>query len=328
MDFLAHYGLFLLKTVTFVVAILITALGVVAISSKGGSKEKLTIKKLNKKFEHMADAINKETLTKKALKQKHKAKKRADKKAREEKRRRIFVLHFNGDIRASAVHTLRDEITALLTVSTPEDEVVVTIESGGGMVHAYGLAASQLQRIRDKHIPLTVCIDKVAASGGYLMACVANQILAAPFALVGSIGVLAQLPNLHRFLRKKDIDFEQITAGKYKRTLTVFGENTKEARAKMHEDLEEIHDHFKAHLTAHRPHVNIDTVATGEHWLGERALDLQLVDRLITSDDYLLTASNTADIYTLTYRRKKTFVEKLGRVVQSTIDKTVELVSG
>ena len=106
---------------------------------------------------------------------------------------------------------------------------------------AYGLAASQMQRIRDKKLKLTVCVDKVAASGGYMMAVVADKIIAAPFAVLGSIGVLAQVPNFHRLLKKHDVDFEMLTAGKYKRTLTMFGENTDKGREKFQEDIEDTH---------------------------------------------------------------------------------------
>jgi serine protease SohB len=202
-------------------------------------------------------------------------------------------------------------------VARAEDEVVVRLESGGGMVHAYGLAASQLRRIRDAGIPLTVAVDKIAASGGYLMACVADRVLAAPFAIVGSIGVVSQIPNFHRLLRRHDIDFEQVTAGEFKRTITLFGETTEKAREKLRQEVEDTHELFKSFVAEQRPGLDLATVATGEYWLASRALDLQLVDELRTSDDYLVTRSRDADLFQVTYSARKGWMERLSRRVQT-----------
>jgi len=217
------------------------------------------------------------------------------------------------------VASLREEITIILTVARPADEVVLRLESGGGLVHAYGLAASQLTRIKDKQIRLTIAVDKIAASGGYLMACVADHIIAAPFAVVGSIGVLAQLPNFNRFLKRHDIDFEQFTAGEFKRTVTLFGENTDEDRARFRQEIDETHRLFKAFVKTHRD-LDMATVATGEHWYGTRALELKLVDELCTSDDYLLHASKTAELYQVSFRPKKPFIDRLSSLA-SILDK-------
>lgn len=315
MSFLLHYTEFFLKISTVVLAILILAGGLFAIARKAKeqAKLKLCVKKLNKKYQELAETLNAEILTKSERKKLAKEKKLKSKKQSKQLKKRLFVLNFQGDIKGSAVNSLREEITAILQVATPQDEVVLKLESGGGMVSPYGLAASQLQRLKDKHIPLTVSIDKIAASGGYLMACVADKILAAPFAIIGSIGVVAQLPNFHRFLKKKDIDFELLTAGEYKRTLTVFGENTQKAREKTQEDLEEIHRLFKDFIKKNRKDVNIDQVATGAHWLAQEALSLKLVDKLITSDDYLSSQASCgqANIYELQYLAKKSMSEKL-----------------
>jgi serine protease SohB len=227
------------------------------------------------------------------------------------RKKNIFVLNFDGDIKASAVTALREEITAILNVAGKQDEVLVRIESSGGMVHAYGLAAAQLARIRQQDIPLIVTVDKVAASGGYLMACIADKILAAPFAIIGSIGVIVQLPNFHRLLKEKNVDFEQITAGNFKRTLTLFGENTEAGREKCHHEIEEIHGLFKNLIHDNRPGVDIDKVATGEHWLAKQAIEFKLVDELRTSDDYLLEQSKTANLFEVNYHIKKSISEKL-----------------
>ena len=225
-------------------------------------------------------------------------------------------VQIDGDIQASQVEHLRQEVTAVLTLATPDDEVVVRLESGGGMVHSYGLGASQLKRVRDRGIPLTVCIDKVAASGGYMMASIADRIVAAPFAIVGSIGVVAQLPNFHRLLKKHDVDYELFTAGKYKRTVTMFGENTEEAREKFQTDLEDTHVLFKNHVKQFRPRIDIEEVANGDIWYGQQALDKRLIDEVGTSDDYLMAACERADVYQVRYEFRKTLQEKLGVAVE------------
>jgi serine protease SohB len=327
-EFFFDYGLFLAKTLTIVVAIVIIIVAAVAMASRkqGEGKDTLEIKKLNKKYEDMAMALNANMLEKdefKKLQKQEKEKEKEKKKGKQEaeKKKRIYVLDFHGDIRASAVASLREEITAVLTVASEQDEVFVRLESSGGVVHGYGLAASQLMRIRDRNIPLTVAVDKVAASGGYMMACVGTRILAAPFAIIGSIGVIAQLPNFHKVLKKHDIDFEQFTAGEFKRTVTMFGENTREAKSKFREEIEDIHLLFKDFIVKHRPSVDIVKVSTGESWPGTRALQNNLVDELKTSDDYLLENSQHADIFEVSYTTKKSLLEKIGFQFQRLMDK-------
>lgn len=330
MDFISHFGMFLLQTLTLVIAILFLVAGIIIIAGKGKVKEKIEIRKLNEKYQALSDQLNQEILPKKdykkLVKQQKKEAKANKAKASKDKnhqkpKKRIYVIHFQGDLRASALSTFREEITAILTVATPKDEVLVILESGGGVVHGYGLAASQLERIKQKQIPLTVSVDKVAASGGYLMACVADKIIAAPFAIIGSIGVIAQIPNFHRLLKKKNIDFEQITAGEFKRTLTLFGENSHKARQKMQQDVEENHDIFKNFIALNRSQVDIDQVATGEHWLAKKALELKLVDLLQTSDDYLQQAWKETDLYEIKYQRKKGLPEKLAHGLQILLQK-------
>jgi serine protease SohB len=331
MDFFAEYGMFLAKAVTMVTSVLVVAFGIAILAfrqRKSGRPEiELTI--LNDEFDRMEFALSSVQLGPAGQKMRLMAnRKKESRKAKEEKQslkrggqpdlpRRLFVLDFDGDIRASANDHMRQEISAILTSATAEDEILLRLESGGGMVHSYGLAASQLQRVRDKGIPLTISVDKIAASGGYMMACVANQIIAAPFAIVGSIGVLAQIPNLHRLLKKNDVDFEVLTAGEYKRTLTVFGENTEKGRQKMKAELEETHGHFKNFIRAQRPKLDVDAVATGEHWLGTKALELGLVDKLQTSDDYLMESRKDRDIIRVRYRHKKKPGERLARLFSS-----------
>jgi len=329
MNFFSTYGLFLAKSLTIVIAILATFGGIIAIASKNKakSKEKIEITKLNRKYKEIKEMISRETIEKKELKKlKKKEKQNKELQKIQDKdltktKLRTFVLEFDGDIRASAVENLREEITAILTTATPKDEVLIKIESAGGTFHGYGLAASQLKRIRDRNIPLIAAIDKVAASGGYLMACVADRIIAAPFAIIGSIGVIAQLPNFNRFLKKHDIDFEQITSGKYKRTLSLFAENTKEGKDKAQQEVEEAHTLFKNFVTLNRPTVNINTLATGETWHGIRAQEMGLIDDIITSDDYLLNSYEKANIFKVEYTIKKSLTERLGLSIQKNISK-------
>jgi serine protease SohB len=309
----AHYLIFLLETMTLVISILIVFGGIIAMLGKNKKNPgTLTINNLNDRFKKTKELLQETVLNKKERTQiKKQQKLLAKENKNDEKKKRIFALTFNGDMHASQVYQLREEITALLQIATEDDEVVIKLESPGGVVQGYGLAAAQLARLKERKISLTVCIDKVAASGGYLMACVADQIIAAPFAIVGSLGVIAQIPNFHRLLKKHDIDFEQITAGKYKRTLTMFGENTEKGREKMQADLEEIHHAFKNYVGSYRSSVNLDEVATGEFWLAIDALKLNLVDRIMTSDDYLLYASHHFDVFELNYLAKKTLIQKI-----------------
>lgn len=327
-EFFLNYGLFLAKTVTIVLAIAVVVLFFIGQAGRkqGDRKETLEVKKLNQKYDDMAMAMNASMLHKDGLKkylkeEKEKLKGKIKEKKGEGRKKRIYVVNFHGDIRASAVASLREEITAILTVASENDEVFVRLESGGGIVHGYGLAASQLMRLRDKNIPLTVSVDKVAASGGYMMACVANRILAAPFSIIGSIGVIAQMPNFNKVLKKHDVDYEQFTAGEFKRTVTMFGENTEEAKAKFREEIEDIHALFKDFIVQHRPDVDIVKVSTGESWPGTRAMERKLVDELKTSDDYLLENSKDAEIFEIRYVSKKPVMERLGFQVQRLLDK-------
>ncbi len=316
-EFFFQYGLFFAKAATSVAAILLVAIVLANLlrQARGHSADHLEVRDLNHRFRDLADGLKHVLLTKDEWKKEVKTHKAADK-AREKggaapPRPRVFVLDFHGDLQASATASLREEISALLQVARAGDETVLRLESEGGVVHGYGLAASQLRRIRDAGVKLTVAVDKVAASGGYLMACVADRILAAPFAVLGSIGVVGQLPNFNRLLKKHDIDFELHTAGEHKRTLTLFGENTDAGREKFRETLEDAHALFKDFIRQNRPQVDLSQVATGDHWFGTRALALKLVDELKTSDDYLLERSKACDLYELRYKRHRGMVERL-----------------
>ncbi|GIU29512.1 protease SohB [Shewanella sp. MBTL60-007] len=319
MEFLYEYGLFLAKAVTIVVAIIAVVIVVLASSMKQkAEKGELKLTNLSDNLKSLKHDLKEELLSKKAFKAYEKQLK-ADEKAKEKEQKdkveelepKVFVVDFKGSIDANEVASLREEISAILAIAEKGDEVIVNVESGGGMVHGYGLASSQLDRLRQAEIPLSICVDKVAASGGYMMACVANKIYSAPFAIVGSIGVVAQVPNFNRLLKKHDIDYEQHTAGDFKRTLTIFGENTDEGRVKFQQELEETHVLFKAFIAKYRPELDIAKVATGEHWYGQQAIELGLVDEIATSDDVIMKLANERTVIKVQYQLKKKLSDKI-----------------
>ncbi|GIU01900.1 protease SohB [Shewanella algidipiscicola] len=320
MEFLYEYGLFLAKAVTIVIAIIAVVVVILASAIKQkADKGELNLTNLSEELQSLKHDLKEELLSKKQFKAYEKQCK-AQEKAKEKAEKshqdtpvepKVFVIDFKGSLDASEVASLREEISAILTIAEAGDEVVVNVESGGGMVHGYGLASSQLDRLRSANIPLTICVDKVAASGGYMMACVADKIYAAPFAIVGSIGVVAQIPNFNRLLKKHDIDYEQHTAGDFKRTLTLFGENTDEGREKFQQELEETHVLFKDFIAKYRPQLDLDKVATGEHWYGQQAIALGLIDALSTSDDVIMDLAKDKTVIKVRYRLKKKLADKI-----------------
>lgn len=327
-EFLTDYGLFMAKSLTVFILVVVGMAIIIGLSQKGkkgAQKGDVKVTELNEAFDDVEVSMLSAVLSEKELKAhtkaEEKAKKQNEKKAKNaERKKRVFVLDFDGDVEASQVEYLREEVTAVLMLATEKDEVVLKLESPGGMVHGYGLAASQIARIRKQNVPLTIAVDAVAASGGYMMACLGNKIIAAPFAIIGSIGVVAQVPNFHRLLKKNDVDYELFTAGEYKRTVTVFGENTEQGKQKFKEDLEDTHVLFKDFVSTNRPQVDIEKVATGEVWYGAKAVDCNLVDEILTSDEYLLAMRKDCDIYAVNYEVKKTFQEKLGAAAATASD--------
>ncbi len=350
LDFLYEYGLFLAKVITFCVAAVVV-IGFLIMTgqnrrqhSKAGHIE---VRNLNEEFEDMTDTLDHAMMDKYQFKQLRKSQEKADKlqtkldkayakkQAKQTKlnvsaetseeedvstaKKRTFVLDFDGDVKASALEFLRHEISAIISVAKVTDEIIMRLDSSGGMVHTYGLAASQLGRINAAKIPLTICVDEIAASGGYMMACMANHIIAAPFALVGSIGVVAEVPNVHRLLKKHSIDVEVLTAGEHKRSLTIMGENTRKGRDKFVDDLQQTHSLFKHWVKQQRPQLDLDKVANGDVWYGQQAIDMGLVDAVGTSDEVLLEAIKKSDVLLIEYVAKKTIGEKFGIAAATSI---------
>jgi serine protease SohB len=354
-EFLNEVGLFLAQAVSVVLALLLLVLGIAVIAQrqkKGGVDGHMEVRKLHERYRHHADTLL-EALDPEGAKAAAKAREKADKAAAKARKKAhklarkalrkdpgkdrekgdagdaprerpvTFVLDFEGDLRAAAAEQLREEVSAVLAARRDGDDVILRLESPGGIVHGYGLAASQLQRLRDAGMPLTVCVDKVAASGGYMMACVAERIVAAPFAVLGSIGVVAQLPNFHRFLKKHDVDVELLTAGEYKRTLTLFGENTDKGRQKFQEELEDTHELFKAFVHENRPALDVAAVATGEIWYGRRALEAGLVDELSTSDALLTSLATERDLLSVRFVQRRNWQDRLGVAAEEALTRTV-----
>lgn len=311
MTYLWEYGLFFAKTFTIIIALIILIIGISAAKRQHNEDNKFKLTSLNTHYENMREQLLAHLLDKKDWKAHQKELKKAEKTKDEQKLPRLFVLDFEGDIAATAADTLREQISAILQVAKTTDKVLIRLESGGGYVHAYGLAASQLIRLKGKSIPLTICVDKVAASGGYMMACVADELIAAPFAIIGSIGVIGAIPNFHDLLERNHIHYEQHTAGKHKRSLTVFGENTDEDRAQFQKELNETHLLFKEHITLMRPNLDIDTIATGETWYGKQAISKGLIDKIQTSDDYILSHCQSHQVLLLEEDKEESFISRL-----------------
>lgn len=334
-DIFVGYGVFILEVITLLLVIAVVVAMIIAMKQKKAHLHgELVITDLSKEFEENRKILSNFHLSEDELKEAEKAEKKAEKakaKALKAQRKKgedteserkpsLYVLHFKGDISASETAALREEISAIVQVAKPNDEVLLCLESPGGVVHGYGLAASQLMRLKQHNIKLTVAVDKVAASGGYMMACVADKIVSAPFAIIGSIGVVAQIPNIHRLLKKHDVDVDVMTAGEYKRTVTMLGENTEKGKQKFQQELEETHQLFKQFVSQNRPHLDVEQVATGEHWFGQQALNLNLVDEIMTSDDLLLQAMKEKQLIGVKYVVKKSLLQKVGKQAEESAD--------
>ncbi|WP_308073766.1 protease SohB [Neisseria polysaccharea] len=334
-EILLNYGIFLLELLTVFGAIALIVLAIVQSKKQSESGSVVltdfseNYKKQRQSFEAFFLSGEEAKHQEKEEKKKEKAEAKAEKKrlkeggekSAETQKSRLFVLDFDGDLHAHAVESLRHEITAVLLIAKPEDEVLLRLESPGGVVHGYGLAASQLRRLRERNIPLTVAVDKVAASGGYMMACVADKIVSAPFAIVGSVGVVAEVPNIHRLLKKHDIDVDVMTAGEFKRTVTFMGENTEKGKQKFRQELEETHQLFKQFVSENRPGLDIEKIATGEHWFGRQALALNLIDEISTSDDLLLKAFENKQIIEVKYQEKQSLIQRIGLQAEASVEK-------
>ncbi len=324
MEQLFELGLFVGKALIIVISIVLVILTISAAASKNKHEAELDIEDINEKYKDYENILQSQLLNKKEKKKLAKEKKKEEKAESDKSKSKLFVLDFKGDIQASQVDQFREEVSAVLSVANSDDEILVKVESPGGVVHGYGLAAAQILRLKDAGLKITIAVDKVAASGGYLMACTGHKIIAAPFAILGSIGVVAQVPNIHRFLKKHDVDYQEITSGEYKRTVSLFGEITEKGKQKFTEQIEDTHKLFKDFVAKERPQLEMDKVATGEYWFAYRAKDLKLVDEIMTSDDFLFGARKNRKIVKVSLQGKKNLAEKLQKLVGSMASRALE----
>ncbi|WP_199438683.1 protease SohB [Vibrio owensii] len=331
MEIASEYALFLLKFGTGLVGLLV--LIAIARSSSKSNAGEIKVTNIGEKHQEYQTELYECMLSESDMKAYEKEKKKLVKAIENQSdRKNLFVLDFVGSVSAKEVESLREEITAVLSVAREGDEVLVKVDSGGGYVHSYGLAASQLDRLKGAGLQVTVSVDKIAASGGYMMACVADKIIAAPFAIVGSVGVVSEFPNFHKLLQKMNIDIEQHTAGEFKRTLTVLGENTDQGRDRFKEDLEKTHELFQNHVTHYRPSLVDVEFATGETWYGNVAVGKGLVDAVKTSDEFISSAVRDFNVLQVTYERKKKFSDRIAStsamVVERVILKLAQISNG
>ncbi|WP_284442983.1 protease SohB [Buchnera aphidicola] len=335
MNLLINYELFLAKIITFIIISISTLiLFYKIIKRKKNNQSKIKVTLLQDNYKNVKNQILLSTMQdfeKKIWFEKEKEKNKKNKKKildnknqyLQNKKKKLYILDFKGDVYANEVIGLREEISAILSVANENDEVLLRLESSGGVIHGYGLAASQLNRLRQRGIRLTISIDKIAASGGYMMACVADYIVAAPFAIIGSIGVVGQMPNFNKLLKKCNIDIELHTAGDYKRTLTMFGNNTESTRNKFCEELNATHKLFKNFIKEMRPSLDIESVSNGEHWFGTIALQKKLVDQIATSDDILMSKIEEYTLLSIKYIYNKKMLERFTSSVVHNISKTL-----
>lgn len=324
MELLQHLGLFFGETLIIVLAIVAIIMTIAAAALKAKNSKSFEVELINEKFDDQKEALNSIIMSDDDFKKEKKRLKKEAKDAEKNPKKFVYLIDFlKGDVEASSVDTFKEEISAIINVAQKNDEVILRVESPGGVVHGYGLAAAQILRLRDAGLNITVCVDKVAASGGYLMSCVAHQIIASPFAILGSIGVVAQVPNFNRLLKKHDVDYKEYTAGDYKRTVSILGEITEKGEAKFREQLDATHVLFKSFVSQFRPQLNIDKVATGEYWYGKNALELNLVDKIQTSDDYILNKTKTHQVLKVSFEKKPTLSDKISGVISKSVSLTI-----
>lgn len=229
---------------------------------------------------------------------------------------KVAVLKFKGDIRASARFAFAKLVDEVVLNAREFKEVVVVVESPGGGVSEYGMLFAELERMRkcEENFQLTVVVDTVAASGGYLMSLPAHKILAAPFAMVGSIGVVSFIPNIRELLEANKIKPRTFTAGDFKRTVTLTDEGDEKSAEQYKQQLALIHEQFKQALKKYRPQVELEKVATGEAWLASTTVEkeLQLVDGLNTSHALLLEMNQSFDLVEYSSKaERKTFLKRI-----------------
>lgn len=242
------------------------------------------------------------------------------------------VLRFEGDTMATGRQDFARMVDEVLHNKERIQRVIVVVNSPGGGVSVYGQMFAGMERMRNAGVDVTACVDTYAASGGYLMSVPAQRIIAAPFAMVGSIGVVSEFMNFNKLLRRLGVEPMTITAGELKRTVTPLSEVTEENKAAYKAQLEAIHRQFIAVVKKYRE-VDADRVCTGNHWTAAESVELKLnlVDGLATSQEYLFEANQTEDLVTISKLQNPYEKSVLGlarRFIHLVADEVSERFSG
>ncbi|KZX82185.1 hypothetical protein A3715_00045, partial [Oleiphilus sp. HI0009] len=288
---------------------------------KKNSDGRIIVKSLNEEYQEIQDAL----LKFKPLKPIKSSSIRKFKAS--PNKQSIFVLDFKGDKTASSVGSLSKEVSAILSVAKPNDEVFLRLESPGGTITGYGLASQQLIRLREAGIRLVVSVDEIATSGGYMMAAVGDRIIASPTSMLGSIGVIMEVPNFYNLLDRAGVQFHQFTAGKHKRLVSMTNKIGDAAKDQINQDLEKSHELFKNHVHTYRNSVNLESVSHGDVWSAKYCLDNKLVDDLMTSEAYLFDRASRANIFHISWDVERSFSDKLSSFAAQASINTLDKVA-
>jgi protease-4 len=159
--------------------------------------------------------------------------------------------------------------------------VIVHVDSPGGTTAGSEQLHDSLRRVAAKK-PMVVVVDSLAASGGYITAMAADRIIAQRTSIVGSIGVLMQIPNVSELLKTVGVKVEEIKSSPLKAAPNGYEPTSPEARAAMEALILDSYAWFKG-LVQERRHMDAETLARvsdGRVFTGQQALDLKLIDGL------------------------------------------------
>jgi protease-4 len=202
----------------------------------------------------------------------------------------IAVIHLEGTIQGgTGLGATPEYILDQLDKALADDNVkaiLLRIDSPGGTVAASQEIALAVKRASEKK-PVVVSVGDICASGGYMVASQADEIIASPGSSVGSIGVIMEVANVEELLNKVGISFTTLTTGAYKDAGSPYRSLTETETAMLNEQLTVIYDQFITDVAEGRdlPETKVRELATGWVWLGSEALDLGLVDSLGNYND-------------------------------------------
>ena len=158
-----------------------------------------------------------------------------------------------------------------------------------------------------------------------MMAVVADRIVASRLAVIGSIGVVGQVPNVHRLLKRFDIDVLEMTAGTNKRPVSLIGPLTDQGIETFKKQLSDTHRLFRDHVHRFRPQLDIEAVSNGDIWHGVDALTHGLIDEIATSDEMIDRARHEGDldVFSIRWRQAKNLRERLEESVSLITEKAL-----